>query len=157
LKYVEYLENQIDSEEPLTQEVTEINEQLAIRGLLTYEKDLKSALCKQLTQLFPGYRIFGLNREGIEYPIGGRRIDVLLEDTISDTLLAIELKSGVAGDRAFGQIAAYLGLLKTRFPDRKIEGLIISAEIDESLKHACLIADSVSLKTYKMILQLEEA
>ncbi len=123
----------------------------------TYEKDLKFSLCNQIPTLFPGYKIFGENKEGIEYPIEGKRIDVLLENIASGSLLAVELKSGVADFRVFGQIAMYLGLLKKQFPDRKSEGVIISGEVDESLKNACLITDSVLLKTYKMNLVLENA
>ncbi|MBI5748815.1 MAG: DUF1016 family protein [Nitrospinae bacterium] len=123
----------------------------------TYEKDLKFSLCNQISTLFPGYKIFGENKEGIEYSIEGKRIDVLLENITSGSLLAIELKSGVADFRVFGQIAMYLGLLKKQFPDRKSEGVIISGEVDESLRNACLITEAVSLKTYRMTLNLENA
>jgi hypothetical protein len=121
----------------------------------TYEKDLKLSLCNQISTLFPGYKIFGVNKEGVEYLIEGKKIDVLLENIASGSLLAVELKSGIADFKVFGQIAMYLGLLKKQFPDRKSEGMIISGEVDESLKNACLITDAVSLKTYKMNLLLE--
>jgi RecB family endonuclease NucS len=123
----------------------------------TYEKDLKSSLCNQISALFPGYKIFGENKEGIEYAIEGKRIDVLLENIATGSLLVIELKSGVADFRVFGQIAVYLGLLKRQFPDRKAEGVIISGEVDDSLRNACLITEAISLKTYKMTLNLENA
>lgn len=132
-------------------------EKVITNNNFTYERDLKFSLCNQITDLFPGYRIFGKNREGIEYSIEGKRIDVLLENETSTSLLAIELKSGVADFRVFGQIAMYLGLLKKQFPNRKCEGVIISGEVDDSLRNACLITESVSLKTYRMSLLLENA
>ena len=44
-----------------------------------YEKDLQTALCSQITEVFPSYKIYGGLSIGVEYSIGGRRIDVLLE------------------------------------------------------------------------------
>lgn len=89
--------------------------------------------------------------------IGGKRIDALLEHKDNQSLLAIELKSGVADFRVFGQMSMYIGLLKQRFPDKDVKGLIISGSIDESLKIACSITNLVSLNTYTMSLELEEA
>jgi len=105
--------------------------------------------------LFPGYKIFGANQDGIEYSIGGKRIDLLLENIEKTSLLAIELKAGIADFRVFGQISMYLGLLSKIFPDKSIKGVIVAGEIDESLKNACLITDKVSLFKYKMKLLLE--
>ncbi len=54
-------------------------------------------------------------------------------------------------------MSMYVGLLKQRFPDKEVKGLIISGSIDESLKIASSITNLVSLKTYKMRLKLDEA
>jgi hypothetical protein len=121
----------------------------------TYERDLKNALINQSMQLFPGYRIFGENKEGIEYAIEGKRIDLLLENPSDNCLLAIELKSGEADFRVFGQISMYLGLLSKRFPDRISKGIIIAGEIHDTLLNACLITDKIELKIYQMQLTLE--
>ena len=81
----------------------------------------------------------------------------MLENNTDSLLLAIELKSGRADYRMFGQIAMYIGLLKKEFPQKNIKGIIIAGEIDSSLKNACAITNRISLKTYKMSLKLEEA
>ena len=120
-----------------------------------YERDLQRTLCSQISQLFPEYKIYGENDEGVEFSVGGRRIDVLLEHLEDQSLLVVELKSGEADFRVFGQISMYLGLLQTEFPDRSITGIIIAGAIDESLSNACLITDRVSLKVYRMSLELE--
>ena len=122
-----------------------------------YEKDLQTTLCSQISGLFPGYKIHGPGLRGIEYAIGGKRIDVLLEHESNGNLLAVELKSGLADYKIFGQISMYLGLLKGEFPDKEINGVIVAAAIDPSLKMACLITDLVSLKVYRMALELEDA
>jgi RecB family endonuclease NucS len=122
-----------------------------------YEKDLQTTLCAQISELFPGYKIFGESNLGIEYFIGGRRIDVLLENVSSGALLAVELKSGVADYKVFGQISMYIGLLKNQFPEKSISGVIVAGAIDDSLKQACAITDKVLLKVYRMSIELEEA
>ncbi len=123
----------------------------------SYEKDLQTSLRLQITNLFPNYKIFGNNSEGIEYTIKNRRIDVLLEHIDTKNLLAIELKSGEADFKVFGQISMYLGLLEEKFPQKNVQGMIIAGSIQDSLKQATRITDKVSLKTYRMNIELEEA
>jgi RecB family endonuclease NucS len=122
-----------------------------------YERDLQTTLCAQISELFPGYKIFGESNLGVEYSIGGRRIDVLLEKDETGDLLAVELKSGSADFKVFGQISMYLGLLESQFPDKNISGVIVAGSIDDSLRQACSITDKVSLKIYRMSIELENA
>lgn len=122
-----------------------------------YEKDLQTALCSHISELFPDYHIYGGLGIGVEYSIGGKRIDVLLENEQSKHLLVVELKSGEADFKVFGQISMYIGLLKRQFPERNITGIIIAGSIDDSLVQACEITDKVSLKTYRMSIELEDA
>ena len=122
----------------------------------TYEIDLKNSLINQVEELFPSYKIFGNYNEGVEYSINGKRVDLLLENLEKDVLLAIELKSGIADFRAFGQISMYLGLLSKRFPGKEIRGMIIAGEIDKTLEAACLTNDKIGLKKYSMKLMLED-
>lgn len=121
----------------------------------SYEKDLKKSIVSQINELFPEHKIFGENNEGVEYLIGGKRIDILLEKQNGD-LLVIELKSGIANYKVFGQISMYIGLLMGKFPDKKINGLIIAGEIDDTLRNAIKTTDEIALKTYKMRLELKE-
>lgn len=121
----------------------------------SYEKDLKNSMISQVTELFPEYKIFGHKNEGIEYLIEGKRIDILLEKNDTE-LLAIELKSGVANFKVFGQISMYLGLLMDRFPDKQIKGCIVAGVIDQTLKDATKTSNIISLKTYKMRLELRD-
>jgi hypothetical protein len=119
-----------------------------------YEKDLNNAMVSQITELFPGYKIFGDINIGVEYLIGGKKIDILLEKN-DGNLLAIELKSGRADFKVFGQISMYLGLLMEKFPEKEIRGCIIAGEIDNTLKSATKSTSIIKLKTYKMKLELQ--
>lgn len=123
----------------------------------TYERDLKNSLVSQASQLFPGYKIFGDHEEGVEFSIEGKRIDLLMESINDSSLLAIELKSGEADYKVFGQISMYLGLLSKKFPNRGIRGVIIAGKINETLQYACLSSNQVFLKTYQMQLALNDA
>lgn len=122
-----------------------------------YEKDLQQTLCMQVYELFPGYDIFGGVEVGIEYPIGSRRIDILLEKTDDKSLLIVELKAGLADYKVFGQISMYLGLIKRKFSERLVEGVIIAGEIEESLVQAAETNSAIKLMTYQMSLKLEDA
>lgn len=120
----------------------------------SYERDLKNSMVSQIAELFPEYKIFGNHNEGVEYLIEGKRIDILLEKSDGE-LLAVELKSGVANFNVFGQLSMYLGLLMDRFPDKHIKGCIVAGEIDLTLKSATKTTNLISLKTYKMKLELQ--
>ena len=122
-----------------------------------YEKDLQRTLCAQVAELFPEHRIFGGTSVGVEYSIGGRRIDVLLEHEATSALLVVELKSGTADFRTFGQVSMYIGLLQPQFPDRAISGVIVAGSIDDSLRQAASTSSRVSLKVYRMSLELDDA
>lgn len=122
-----------------------------------YEKDLQTALCSHISELFPDFHIYGGLGIGVEYSIGGKRIDVLLEHEQSKDLLVVELKSGEADFKVFGQISMYIGLLGRQFPERNINGVIVAGSIDDSLVQACEITNKVSLKTYRMSIELEDA
>lgn len=122
-----------------------------------YERDLQTTLCAQISDLFPGYKIFGEANAGVEYSIEGRRIDVLLEHIETGDLLIIELKSGIADFKVFGQISMYIGILQKHFPTKSIKGVIVAGIIDDSLRQACEITDKVLLKIYRMSIELEDA
>jgi len=133
-----------------------IIENIEIKNKYSLEKDLENSLISQYEELFPDYKIYGNNGEGIQYTIGGKRIDLLLEHKNNNQLLAIELKAGVAKCDVFGQISMYLGLLMEKFNNKVIIGLIIASEIDNSLIKATLTNKNVKLMEYKMELSLKE-
>jgi len=122
----------------------------------TYERDLQMALVKQAEKLFSGYKIFGEDLDGIEYQIEGKRIDLLLDNSLKNELLAIELKSGIADFKVFGQISMYLGLLKKEFPQKNIKGIIIAGKIDDSLKYAVDTNKNIKIMEYRMELSINE-
>ena len=156
-RYVEYFaQSKSTLETEIITNIGSSSESKVINQNFSYERDLQISLSLQIDKLFPNYKIFGNASEGIEYTIKNRRIDILLENKISKDLLAVELKSGEADYKVFGQISMYLGLLQEKFPNRKSKGIIIAGSIQDSLKQAVLITNKIELKTYKMNIELEK-
>ena len=121
-----------------------------------YENDLETAFCAQISELYPEHKFVGRQRL-----IGGtrKRIDVLLEHRETGDLLVVELKAGQSDHAVFGQISMYIGMLQQdrEFQGKKIEGVIIVGENDDGLLYACKTSRNISVKTYRMRLELEDS
>ena len=156
-RYAEFFAQNITNHTMKVDEIIDDLPESIEKQSFSYEKDLQTSLRLQVTNLFPNYKIFGNSSEGIEYTIKNRRIDVLLEHITTKDLLAIELKSGEADFKVFGQISMYLGLLQEKFPQKQIQGMIIAGSIQDSLRQATRTTNNVSLQTYRMKIELEEA
>lgn len=116
-----------------------------------YERDLKNYLAKNLGTIEPGLRVFedeGLS--GIEYPAGGRYIDILASDA-NDNFVVIELKVSKGYDRVVGQILRYMGWIERNLADGKeVRGIIVAADISEDLKLATSRVPGISLLEYEI-------
>jgi hypothetical protein len=51
----------------------------------------------------------------------------------------------------------YIGLLQEQFPAKTGSGVIVAGAIDPSLKQACATTDRVTLKLYRMSIELDDA
>ena len=150
VEFEEYYNNSLLENQFTEEEYFELSENL---NSLTYETELRNEMISQINIFFPSYKIFG-NNEGIDYQIEGKRIDVLLENN-DGSLLVIELKAGITNYKVIAQILMYMGLLTQKYPDRDIQGCIVAGEIDSTLKNASKTVENVSLKSYKMKLELQ--
>lgn len=96
-------------------------------------------------------------RDGIEYPTPVGPIDVLAVDT-DGGLHVFELKRGRTPDHVIGQLARYMGCLKSRYgATRAIHGVIVAREITESLRYAITVMPNVRLFEYEMQFTLRSA
>ena len=149
--YINFLENYNNENTDDEDKESDAEEDIFTTSF-SYEKDLKNSLISQAEELFPGYKILG-----DEYPIKGKKIDVLLENKNENKLLVVKLKAGLADLKVCGQIMMYIGPLMQKYRDREILGIIIAGEIDESLKMAVLAVNKkIKIMTYKTKLLLEE-
>lgn len=88
-------------------------------------------------------------------PVG--RLDFLCSDRLADTLIVVELKRGRPSDKVVGQVARYIGYVRTHFadPGQPVEGLIIAHEADEQLRYAVAGFPGLQLMTYEITFQLK--
>jgi len=117
-----------------------------------YESDLRNFLSKNLHVLEHGLRLYeeeGIT--GVEFPAGGRFIDILALDE-KGAYVVIELKVSRGYDRAVGQLRRYMGWIAKNHadPGQAVRGIIVAREISEDLILACSGLSDVSLFEYEM-------
>jgi len=123
-----------------------------------YESDLRNYLAKNLYLIEPGLRMYeeeGIT--GIEFPVGGRFIDILAVDSVGG-LVVIELKVSRGYDRVVGQILRYMSWIgkNQADADQRVRGFIVAREITEDLMLACSLVPSITLVEYQLSLSLNK-
>lgn len=120
-----------------------------------FERDLRNYLAKNLVLIEPGLKLYeeeGFN--GVEYPVGGRFIDILAVDA-KGGLLVIELKVSRGYDRTVGQLLRYMAwVTKNLAGGKQVRGLIVASEITEDLKLATSLIPGVQVMEYELNLKL---
>lgn len=146
----------VDTVEPLPQE----NTQGAVDtgNEFAYERDLQSFLSKNLSLIEPGLKLYqeeGIT--GVEYPAGGRFIDLLATDNAGN-LVVIELKVSKGYDRVIGQILRYMAWIEKHLaePGQGVRGIIAARNISEDLRLACSYLASVDLYEYELSVRLQK-
>lgn len=119
-----------------------------------YERDLKNYLSKNLQKLEQGLKLFeddGVN--GIEFPVGGRYIDILAVDG-DENLVVIELKVSRGYDRVVGQLLRYMAWIEKNQAEegQRIRGIIVAREISDDLKLATSRVTDIDLYEYELTL-----
>ena len=122
-----------------------------------YEADLRNYLSKNLSIIEPGLNLYqdeGIT--GIEFPVGGRFIDLLAVDS-RGALVVIELKVSRGYDRVVGQLMRYMaGIRKNQAdPGQQVRGVIVARKISEDLIMACSLLSGVQLFEYELSLKLK--
>ena len=123
-----------------------------------YERDLQNYLAKNLGVIEPGLTLYeddGIN--GIEFPAGGRFIDILAVDSNGD-LVVIELKVARGYDRVVGQLLRYMGWIRREqaSPGQGVRGMVIARNISTDLVYACSSVTDVQLFEYSLALSLKQ-
>jgi hypothetical protein len=128
-------------------------------GQFAYEVDLRNYLSKNLSKLEADLRVYeeeGIT--GIEFPVGGRFIDILATDA-NGGLVVIELKVSRGYDRVVGQLLRYIGWIKKNLAEsgQNVRGVIVARKISEDLLLACSMVPGVELFEYELSLSLRRA
>jgi endonuclease len=122
-----------------------------------YEADLRNYLAKNLSIIEPGLTLYqdeGIT--GVEFDVGGRRIDILAIDA-KGSLVVIELKVSRGYDRVVGQLMRYMAWIRKNQaePNQQVRGVIVAREIGEDLLLACSLLPGIKLLEYELSLKLK--
>jgi len=123
-----------------------------------YESDLRDFLAKNLSILQHGLRLYeeeGIT--GVEFPAGGRYIDILAVTKENDYVV-IELKVSRGYDRVVGQLLRYMAWIAKNQAEsaQKVRGIIVAREITTDLLLACSKVPDVELFEYQLSVSLKK-
>ncbi len=120
-----------------------------------FERDLRNYLVKNLALIESGLRLYdeeGIT--GVEFPVGGRFIDILAIDK-DGRYVVIELKVSRGYDRVVGQLLRYMGWVEQNMEtSQPVRGIIIAKEITSDLKLAASRLPGVRLIEYEISFKL---
>lgn len=148
-----------ESEEESTAEDTDnFEEEQDEKHEFAYEKDLKNFLARNLHVIRPSMVVYeDGDIRGVEYPVGGRFIDILAVEN-EEELVVIELKVSKGYDRALGQLLRYMAWIKKNLAEtnQKVKGMIVARTVSEDLRLAVSIVDDVELFEYQLSISLNQ-
>jgi hypothetical protein len=123
-----------------------------------YEHDLRDYLARNLHLIEPGLKLYeDEDVKGIEFPVGGRYVDILAVDNVGDYVV-IELKVSRGYDRVVGQLLRYVAWVQKHHadPGQRVRGVIVGRQITEDLQLACHGLQNVSLFEYELSVSLKK-
>lgn len=124
-----------------------------------YEHDLRDYLSRNLGLIEIGLRLYmeeGVS--GVEFPAGGRFIDILALDS-SGEYVVIELKVSRGYDRVVGQLLRYMGWIQKHHaePSQRVRGIIVAKDVTSDLRLACSKVVDVLLFEYSLSVSVKPA
>jgi endonuclease len=123
-----------------------------------YESDLRDFLARNLPIIEPGLRLYEEEAiSGIEFPVGGRFIDILAIDK-QNNYVVIELKVSKGYDRVIGQLLRYMAWIEENQAEfgQNVRGIIIAREISDDLRLATSKISDVELFEYDLSVALRK-
>lgn len=144
------------NERDLSPRAEDEDDDLELSSEFAYEKDLQNFLAKNLHAIEPGLTIYedeGI--KGIEFPAGGRFIDILALDT-SNNWVIVELKVSKGYDRVVGQLLRYIAWVRRNLAEngQEVRGVIVAREISQDLLLACSELPNIQLFEYQLSIEL---
>ena len=115
------------------------------------ERDLQAALRSKIEQLDPGLTVID---DGAERSVDSGFIDITARDS-SGTTVVIELKAGVAGQKAVAQILSYMGDVAEE--DSDVRGILVASGFDAKALAASRMVPSLILRKYSVRFAFSDA
>jgi len=109
-----------------------------------FERQMQQALRLNIGQLEANMQA---DDDGVERRVESGFIDITARDA-TGRLVVIELKTGVAGQRAVAQILSYMGDVAAEEDTAEIRGMLVAFDFDHKAKAAAKIVPSLELVKY---------
>jgi len=139
----------VDKEEPE-------NEEPAANDGFAYEEQLRDYLAEHLDRLEPGLHLWpvGPDADAVEFPLDGRRIDILAQDS-HGIAVVIELKVSRGHERTIGQCLYYRAKAKELLRQETVRIFIVAQEMSDELKMATSELKDVVLFEYTLSMNVK--
>jgi hypothetical protein len=120
-----------------------------------YEEHLRDFLAQHLELLEKGLTRWDTAEEdAVEFPVDGRRIDILARDK-AGLPVVIELKVSRGHERTIGQALYYRAKIKERFKVGRVRIFIVALELSSELRAAAKEVSDVSLFEYSLSMTIK--
>ncbi len=124
-----------------------------------YESILRDHCARNLTKIEAGLKLYHKDGvTGVEFPAGGRFIDILAVDSIG-RLVVFEFKLSRGHERVVGQLLRYMGWIQQHvaIPKQQVRGVIVARQITDDLRLAAASQPAVRLMEYALSVTLKDA
>lgn len=148
-RYRRFLEDDVERIEPDSVPAVELPEPEMQSQTIGLEKDMQAAIRQNISQIETGLRI---TDNGRERSVETGFIDITAEDSDS-TPVVMELKTGVAGQRAVAQILSYIGSVMEEEGTDLVRGILIASEFDRKARTAAKVVPNLTLMRYQFSFQ----
>lgn len=130
------------------------------RGLFYMEKQLEDFIIHNWDNTELGKKYSLIIEEGEllsqQYRTDIGPIDILVRDKTSGSYVVIELKRNQTSDDTIGQLARYMGWIKSKMRDNNVKGVIISGQYDKKLDFAREMIPNTEVFIYQVDFKLKE-
>jgi endonuclease NucS-like protein len=147
--YERYLKSIGSSEAGAANEDEE--EEPAQSTAFAYEEHLRDYLAQHLDLLEKGLNLWPVaaDEEAVEFPVDGRRIDILAKDSKGNPVV-IELKVSRGHERTIGQALYYRAKIRELFKVEKVRIFLVALEMSPELRLAAKEVTDVFLFEYNL-------
>jgi hypothetical protein len=129
-------------------------------GLFYMEKQLEDFIIENWESTQLGKDLELIYEEGSlksqQYRTDIGPIDILARDKKTGAHVVIELKKNQTSDDTVGQISRYMGWVKEKLGDEKVQGIIVAGKYDEKLDYARKIIPGLDVFIYEVQFNLRE-
>lgn len=138
--------------------VPDAEEELAAQDTaFAYEEHLRDFLAEHLDILEKGLKLWpvGADEEAVEFPVDGRRIDILAQDS-TGTPVVIELKVSRGHERVIGQALYYRAKIRETLNAKRVRIFIVALKASEELRLSAREVPDLNLFEYSLSMAVKQ-